>query len=565
MKIQSVNTNQYNKNYPKKITGISNVLNNFNKAYMPYFTGHNLEKNIIKKVFGHKFLGSSMFKNLEGFTIDYSKINRKNLLESALDIVKATKEEIYAFWYYLAHLNAYPENGGTSWVRRFNKLNVPKPNAIFHTLNNPDTAHLNFADNLDVLLNPKRCCSLDIPILDKNGKMNIDFVVFDTETTGTNPKKDKIVQLASVQVKKGKIVKDGVYNELVNPEMPMPLEASLINGITDDILMDKKNIQEILGDFLKNHLNKRNGIIVAYNAKFDVPLLNKEIRHYKWTNEVKKLNKKLYKETKTHVIAEKKMYKVLDPFILLQRIHPYLGAKKKLTHQYEWLFCKPLENAHDALADVKGTIDTVKYSLYYLSEHRKNKSIPLTLREILIFQNGGHVENIDIPFDVEDCNALVNFDKSYRLEAMSVKDYFKGYRLTNKILKALTPEIGHKNVNKLKALNITSLSIDVNSKKYRIEPAEMDLIPGGGKWQDLKYVLEHNFRKVLGFAELEDFNGKTAQEIEDLITENSKNFFSGAIADMHIKNTNPLDIPDGNDLPNIEIARRVVQESQQYE
>lgn len=66
-----------------------------------------------------------------------------------------------------------------------------------------------------------------------------------------------------------------------------------------------------------------------------------------------------------------------------------------------------MENAHDAFADVKGTVDVLKYTLYYLSEHRKDKSKPLTLREVLLFQNGCNVANIDIPLIRTDAMILL--------------------------------------------------------------------------------------------------------------------------------------------------------------
>lgn len=93
-----------------------------------------------------------------------------------------------------------------------------------------------------------------------------------------------------------------------------------------------------------------------------------------------------------------------------------------------------MENAHDAFADVKGTVDVLKYTLYYLSEHRKDKSKPLTLREVLLFQNGCNVANIDIPFDSDRCNDSVNMRASYRPVSLSVDNYHDGYMLTKNIL-----------------------------------------------------------------------------------------------------------------------------------
>lgn len=559
-----ISTNLSSPIFHQQQTALANIY--YMPQFQPSFQGYTFEKTIVKTV-KREFMGLGIFKNPVGFTRDFSKIGKEHLAKEKLDITKASKNEIYAYWDALACQEAYPEGGGTTWVRRYNKTNVPKPNAVFNTLNNPDIAHEKFGEYLEILQNPYKNKSLDAPppgsnieprlsvLTDEKGRLQLDFICFDTETTGKETDA-KIVQLASVQVKNGRTSKEGTYNQLINPEMPIPEEAIAVHGITDDMVENAPTILNILKDFLANHMKKSNGIISAYNAKFDINLLNNAIREHNISNLAAS-------EQERKIMAEKQPFKVLDPFILVQKIHPYVGAVKRLSNQYQWLFCKEMDDAHDALADVKGAIDVLKYCLYYLSEHRKDKTVPLTLREVLIFQNGGRVENIDIPLDVEDCNDLVNFDKSYLIKPMSVVNYFKSYKLTSPILKELTPEIGEKNVQKLINERIVNKEIGKDSAAFPIEPAETEKIPGTNKFQSLEYKLKSNFRKVLGFANLEPYNGKTKEEIEDLIIEKSKYYFNGLIEDMHIKNVNPKDIPDGNDLPDIDIAIRVMQEAQE--
>ncbi len=55
---------------------------------------------------------------------------------------------------------------------------------------------------------------------------------------------------------------------------------------------------------------------------------------------------------------------------MIQRIHPFIGAKKKLESQYRFLFCKDIEgHAHDAFNDVNATMDVLKYCVLYLNKH----------------------------------------------------------------------------------------------------------------------------------------------------------------------------------------------------
>lgn len=517
------------------------------------FKGLTLEHKVVQKVLGKKFQGLGIYTEDKNF-IDFLKIGYEKLATEPLDILKATDEEIIAHRFSLALAESYSEGSdfGTSWVKRYNPENRRSPLAVSHSLNDERMKEEVFAKNLEVLYNDKRCASLDIPITDKDGNLSLNAVIFDTETTGVNINSDKIIQIATAKMKNGKMVKDegGIYNQLINPEMPIPEESSAVNGITDQMVEKAPTIDKILDKFLEKQLGKHTGVIVVYNSVFDIPLLNRAIRE----NNV----------SKNAELKEKPLYKVLDPYILIQRIHPFLGAKKKLGHQYHWLFCKPMENAHDALADVNGTADVLKYCLYYLSEHRKDKSVPLTLRDVLIFQNGGSgVQNIGIPLHpTKNFNASVKFSESYRPEPLDITNYFKGYKLSRKLVQELAPEIGETNVSKLENGGIVDEMVGTTYKGHPLQVAETERVPQSKKFKSLSYVMRDNFKKVLGFAGLEPYNGRSKEEIENLVTEKSKCFLKEKIKEVWIKNVNPKDIGQGNDLPDDKIARKVMQESQ---
>lgn len=532
----------------------NNIFNVCYQPFMPKFKGLELETKVIQKVIGKQFQGLGIYTPDKNF-IDFLKIGYEKLATEALNIVKATDNEITAHRFSLALAETYSEGSdfGTSWVKRYNPENRNSPLAVSHSLTDSKVKETFFAKNLEILYNPRRCKSLDVPITDKDGNICLDAVVFDTETTGTKPDQDKIVQIATVVLKKGKVVKDnsGVYNQLVNPEIPIPKEASDVNGITDEMVKDAPKMIEVLDKFLTKSLNKQNGAIVVYNSKFDIPLLNRTIREYNVSASTD--------------LKEKQICKVLDPFILIQRIHPFLGAKKKLGNQYHWLFCKPMEDAHDALADVKGTIDVLKYCLYYLSKNRKDSSVPLTLREVLIFQNGGQgVENITLPIHpTKDFNALFKFDESYRPEPLDVTNYFKGYKLTKKIVDEIAPEIGEANIEKLYQVGVIDKMVGTSYKGHQLQAPEMEKVPQGKSFKSISYIMRENFKKVLGYANLESYNGKSKEEVEDLVAEKSKSYYKEKIKEIWIKNVNPKDIKQGNDLPDDEITRKVMKESQE--
>ena len=98
------------------------------------------------------------------------------------------------------------------------------------------------------------------------------FVSFDIETTGFSPIKDRIVEIGAVKFQNQKII--DTFQELIDPKMPISPGATAVNGITDDMVLGKPTIDEILPRF--NSFLRRN-IPVAHNAPFDVGFLSYDI------------------------------------------------------------------------------------------------------------------------------------------------------------------------------------------------------------------------------------------------------------------------------------------------
>jgi DNA polymerase-3 subunit epsilon len=71
-------------------------------------------------------------------------------------------------------------------------------------------------------------------------------IFYDTETTGVKPDKDRITEIAAFDP-----VRNLSFCKLVNPEMPIPLEASNITGITDEMVKDQPNFSVIGKEFFE--------------------------------------------------------------------------------------------------------------------------------------------------------------------------------------------------------------------------------------------------------------------------------------------------------------------------
>ena len=95
------------------------------------------------------------------------------------------------------------------------------------------------------------------------------FVVFDIETTGFSPEKNKIIEIGAVKVEKGVITDK--FSTFVNPDVPIPFEIEQLTGINDNMVLPAPKIDVILPQFLEFC---EGCSLVAHNASFDVSFIS---------------------------------------------------------------------------------------------------------------------------------------------------------------------------------------------------------------------------------------------------------------------------------------------------
>jgi len=153
------------------------------------------------------------------------------------------------------------------------------------------------------------------------------LVIFDLETTGININRDRIVEISMLKVFPNGTEELRTYR--INPQIPIPKEASAVHGIYDEDVADKPSFNQ-LGPELNSFLELCD--FGGFNSnKFDFPLLVEEF--YRADIEFEINNRK---------------------FIDVQRIFHKMEPRN-LTAAYKFYCDKSLENAHSAEADTIAT------------------------------------------------------------------------------------------------------------------------------------------------------------------------------------------------------------------
>lgn len=156
--------------------------------------------------------------------------------------------------------------------------------------------------------------------------MGKTFVVFDFETTGLDTRRCKIIEIGAVKIIDGKIRE--TFTSLINPHEPLEPDTIKTTNITDDMLEDQPDIEEVFPDF---HKFCEDTILVGHNsASFDLQILNRVAGEFKF---------KFPSKSEDTLILARRFLKLRN--YKLGTLAKYYGVTN--------------ENAHRALADAIAT------------------------------------------------------------------------------------------------------------------------------------------------------------------------------------------------------------------
>ena len=169
-----------------------------------------------------------------------------------------------------------------------------------------------------------------------NFNLERDLVFLDIESTGLHVIHDRIIQLALIKYFKDH-TEPQEYAVLVNPGREISAESISIHGITPEMVADKpyfKEIAQVVHDFIGD------ADLAGYNSnKFDVPMLLEELDRAGIPLDM----------TDRRTIDVMRIFTKMEPRNLAAALQFYTG--------------EVLEDAHDALEDVRATVKVLQGQL----------------------------------------------------------------------------------------------------------------------------------------------------------------------------------------------------------
>lgn len=225
-------------------------------------------------------------------------------------------------------------------------------------------------------------------------KLTRPIVFFDLETTGTNITHDRIVEISLI-----KLMPDGTEIERtrrINPEMPIPAEATSVHHITDADVASEPTFRQIARSLAELITGSD---IAGFNSnRFDIPLLDQEFQRAGIPLDL----------SDVHFIDVQTIYHKKEP--------------RTLVAAYRYYCDKDLEAAHSANADTRATLEVLKAQL------EKYDDLPDTVEALSEFASANR--NVDLAgrlvYD-DQHRELINFGKYKGKDAQEVLSKDPGY------------------------------------------------------------------------------------------------------------------------------------------
>lgn len=184
-------------------------------------------------------------------------------------------------------------------------------------------------------------------------QLNRPIIFFDLETTGVDIINDRIVEISLI-----KVLPNGDTEQKtrrVNPEMPIPPEATAVHHITDDDVRNEPTFRQLAKSLAKIFEGCDIG---GFNSnRFDVPMLDQEFQ-------------------RANVDFDFSRAKFVDVQTIFHKKEP-----RNLVAAYRFYCGKELDGAHSANADTQATYEVL------LAQLERYEDLPVTVDKLAEFSS----------------------------------------------------------------------------------------------------------------------------------------------------------------------------------
>jgi len=103
--------------------------------------------------------------------------------------------------------------------------------------------------------------------------LSLNAVAFDSETTGLDTSKARMIQLGAVRIVKGEIDHSQSFQQLINPGVSISEKNQAIHGISNADVSTAKTFPEVYSTF---NQWQNNSVMIGYASGFDLAMLKRE-------------------------------------------------------------------------------------------------------------------------------------------------------------------------------------------------------------------------------------------------------------------------------------------------
>ncbi len=181
-----------------------------------------------------------------------------------------------------------------------------------------------------------------------------EFICIDCETTGLDPKEDRIIEVAAARFSLNEVFAEVEY--LVNPECSIPDSSIAIHHITQDMVADKPTMKHILPQLLG--FIKKDSIIIGHGVGFDIEVIANaadragiphQLRNHRYLDTLRMA--RLYGESPTNSLEQLRKHfgiefegahRAMNDVTVNREVFKYLAKRYKTTEQIFALLSRPI-------------------------------------------------------------------------------------------------------------------------------------------------------------------------------------------------------------------------------